>query len=174
MYTFSPWLRKTRNFVFSYFPSISTIRGKHLFRHSLLTSSVLLVNRMARSNKSLGKYKTMGRYGSAWGRTDALWCALTIIRERRQQFLYGSHRTSVMRSSFSLANLLVPLRKRERSYDSVNRETDRSNTKMVYFTSLKNRMRMRDDEKCRAVKWLISNRDIDDEHPCSSSWRSTL
>lgn len=118
---------------------------------------------MARSNKSLGKYKTMGRYGSAWGRTNALWCALTIIRERRQQFLYGSHRTSVMRSSFSPANLLVPLRKRERSYDSViygsvNRETDRSNTKTAYFTSLKNRVRMRDDEKCRAVKWLISNR----------------
>jgi len=94
---------------------------------------------MAKSNKSLGKYKTMGRYGSAWGRMDALWCALTIIRERRQQFLYGSHRTSVTRSSFSLANLLVPLRKRERwygsvVYDSVNRETDRSNTKTAYFT----------------------------------------
>lgn len=107
----------------------------------------------------------MGRYGSAWGRTDALWCAFTITRERCQQFLYGGHRTSVMRSSFSTVNLLVPLRDRkkeregkgrmvkerdsvERSYDSVvygsvNRETDRSNTKTAYFTSLKNRVRMR-------------------------------
>lgn len=140
MYTFSFWLRES-----IFLGSVlyeGNIYFDVLFWQVAYFSRRRLVNRMAKSNKSLGKYKTMGRYGSAWGRMDALWCALTIIRERRQQFLYGSHRTSVTRSSFSLANLLVPLRKRERWYGrgssttlySVNRETDRSNTKTAYFT----------------------------------------
>lgn len=117
--------KKIRSCAFLYYKNSAFISAC-----SLLTTSVALLathssaERRGATNHSVNIKLRVCRYGSAWGRADALWCALATTRERRQQLLYGSHRASVTRPSFSTANLLEPLKAKEREGRRAGRARD--------------------------------------------------